>query len=117
MFAAEIIFGCGVIKIKDHQDKSLRKLHETTIAKKLRLGSKFPRSALHSRNTAVGIGFVKPKTEVSTLEYKLCIGNARVTAKTNKIIKIQGESMTIERVRRSKGKEKILRNAIHFQKK
>ena len=52
MFTEESIFGCGVIKLEDHKDKALRKFHEKSIAKKLRLGSNFLRAALHSiKNT------------------------------------------------------------------
>ena len=43
----KLFVGRGVIKIKDHQDKKLLKLCETTIAKKLRLGSNFSRASLH----------------------------------------------------------------------
>ena len=52
----------------------LRKLHEK-IAKKLRLGSNFPRAALCSRKNAVGIGMIKPKTAIAMLVCKLHIGN------------------------------------------
>ena len=45
--------GCWVIKLKHHQDNALRKWHEATIAKNLRLGCKFPRATLHSRKNAM----------------------------------------------------------------
>ena len=60
-FLKKMFFGCGVINLKDRQYKELRKLHETKIAKKLRLGSNFPRVALHSRKNAVEIGLINRK--------------------------------------------------------
>ena len=54
-------FQMWVITLKDHQDKVLRKLDETTIAKKLRLGINFTREAFNLRKKAIGIGLIKPK--------------------------------------------------------
>ena len=71
----KVFFGCGLINLKDYQDKILRKLYETTIAKKLRLGSNFPRAALCSRKNALWIGLIKPKIEVAMLACKLCTLN------------------------------------------
>ena len=49
MFNDKSILGCVITELKDQQDRVFRKLHETTIDKNLRLGSKFPRAALRSR--------------------------------------------------------------------
>ena len=49
----KVFFGCGVMKITNNQDKELKKSYETTIAKKLRHGSNFPRAAMYSRKSAV----------------------------------------------------------------
>jgi len=87
----------------------LRKIYETKIAKKLRLGSNFTRAALCSINNAVVIGMIKPKTEVAMLACKLHIGNI-----SNKM---QEESLTIEYGRNSKGKEKWRINPQYGQKK
>ena len=38
-------------------------MYEIIISKKLRLGSNFPREALHSRKNAVGIGLIKSKQQ------------------------------------------------------
>ena len=81
MFNEESVFGCGTIELKD-----LRKLHEKTKAKKLRLGSKFLRAALCSRKNEVGIGLIKPKTEVATQVCKLHVGNVRGNTKKCEII-------------------------------
>ena len=42
----KVFFGCGTIELKDQKDRVLRKMYETKIAKKLRLGSNFTRAAL-----------------------------------------------------------------------
>ena len=110
MFNEESVFGCGVIDLKDHQPEEFRKLHETTIAKKLRLGSNFPREALNSRKNAVGLGLIKPKKVAATLAWKLYIGNVRANMKTCKIIRMQEESLTTEHERNWKGKGKITHN-------
>ena len=73
----KVFFGCGIIELKDQQDRVLRKLHEITISNKLRLGSNFPRAALCSRNNEVGIWMIKSKTAVEILACKLQIGNVR----------------------------------------
>ena len=93
------------MKITNNQDKELRKLYETTIAKKLRLGSNFPRAAMHSRKSAVGIGLVKPKTVIAILACKLHVGNVRAKTKIGKIIRMQEESLMIEHGRVWKGVE------------
>ena len=70
-------FGCGMIDLKEEQDRVLRKLHETTMSNKLRLGSNFPRAALCSRNNEVRMWMIKSKTAVVILACKLQIGNVR----------------------------------------
>ena len=69
-------FGCGVIKIKDHQNKAIRKMHEKN-RKNITLASNFTGVALNSRKNAVRIGFIKPKTAVAMLACKLYIVNAK----------------------------------------
>ena len=54
-----------------------KKIHEIIIAKNLRLGSNFPRASLYSRKNSVGIGLINPKTALSMLTWKFCIGNWR----------------------------------------
>ena len=79
------------MKITNNQDKELRKLYETTLAKKLRLGSNFSRAAMCSRKSAVEIGLVKPKTVIAILACKLYVGNVRAKTKIGKIIRMQDE--------------------------
>ena len=93
------------MKISKQQDKELRRLYETTLAKKLRLGSNFPRAAMHSRKSAVGIGLIKPKTVIAILACKLNVGNVRAKTKIGKIIRMQEESLIIEHGRVWKGVE------------
>ena len=88
-FLKKFFFGGGVIKMLKRQNKELRKLYESTIAKKLRLGSNFLRAALHSRKNAVGIGLIEQKKAVSMLSCNLCIGNVRDATKISKIIRYQ----------------------------
>ena len=88
-------FGQGAIKLKDHKDKVLRKMHETKIAKELRVRSNFLRAALYSRENATWIGLIMPKTAVSTLACKINIENSRANTKIIKIIN-QEDSVTIE---------------------
>ena len=73
----KVFFGCGIIELKDQQDRVLRKMHETTIANKLRLGNNFLRAALCSRKNAIGIGMIKMKTVMTMLVCKLHMGNVR----------------------------------------
>ena len=49
----KVFFGRGVINLADRKDKELRKLYETAISKKIRVGSNFPRASLYSRKNAV----------------------------------------------------------------
>ena len=80
----KVFFECRVINLSKEQDKELRRMYETTLAKKLRLGSNFPRTALYSRKNAVEIGLIKPKTVVATLACKLHVGNLRANTKIAK---------------------------------
>ena len=101
----KVFFVCGVIKLIDHQDKALRKLHETNIDKKLRLGCNFPRAKCYWGKNSVGMYSIKQKIVVVILAYKLYIGNTRAHMKISKIVKIQEESVTIEHRRECKGRE------------
>ena len=101
----KVFFGCEVLKLLMRQDRELRKFCESTIAKKIMLGSTVPKEALCSKNSAVGIGLIKPKTAVATLAYKLHIGNVRVKIKIGKIIRYQEEAVEIKHRRDWKGKE------------
>ena len=73
----KVFFGCGVMKISKQQYKGLRRLYEIPLAKKLQLGSNFPRSALCSRKSTVGIGLINPKTVAVMLACKFYVGNVR----------------------------------------
>ena len=78
-------------------------MHEITLTKKMRLGSNLLRIALYSRKSAVGIGLTKPKTAVTMLSCKRCIGNVRAKTKIGKMLIIQQEALTIEHGRVHKG--------------
>ena len=47
---------------------------------KLGLSKKFPRVALHSRKSALGVGLMEPSTITYVLKLKLFIGNMRKEA-------------------------------------
>ena len=83
----ESFLGLRIIELKDQQEIVLREIHETTIAKKLRLGSNFSRETLYSRKNILGIALIKPKKEVEMLACKLYIGNVRANTKICKIIR------------------------------
>ena len=48
------------------------------LARKLGLGSNFPRKILLGRVTAMGVGIVAPKTEISDLVLKLHLSRRRI---------------------------------------
>ena len=102
-----VVFGCGILELREKQDAILRKKHETKIAKNLRLGSNFPRAAFCSRENSAVIGLIKPKTALAMLERKLYVGNLRENDNTCKIITMQEEVLIIEYGRNWKGKERM----------
>ena len=45
----KVFFGCRIINLEEEQGNLLRKMYKIVIAKKLGLGSNFPRVVLYSR--------------------------------------------------------------------
>ena len=63
-FMSKFYFGCGIMDVTGPQDKELRRIHETPLARKLGLGSKFPRKMLCGRVTAMDVGIVALKSVI-----------------------------------------------------
>ena len=53
-------------------------MQEQVIARKLGLGSNFPRAIIYIRQNAVDVRLIKLKKAIAILAYKLHIGNLRV---------------------------------------
>ena len=86
-FISKVYFGCGIMSIVDAQDVDLRKTCEKPLARKLGLGSNFPRKIMHGRVTVMGAGIVAPKTVIDSLTLKLHLSYERIKSKNGKIIK------------------------------
>ena len=72
-----VFFGCGVIELNKKQEDELRRIYEQPMLIKLGLSRKYPRTALYSRKSALGIGLMKPNTIIAILKLKSYIGNKR----------------------------------------
>lgn len=91
-----VYFGCGVIELNKQQENELRRLYEEPMLVKLGLSKKYPRTALYSRKSALGVGLMMPSTLIAVLKLKAYIGNKRRLGNTAKSIKIQEEYQEIE---------------------
>ena len=72
------------------------------LARKLVLGSNFPKKILHRRVTVMGVGIVAPKTEIEALHLNLCLSRRRMKSENVKIIKIIENDQIIETGSRGK---------------
>jgi len=72
-------------------------MYEEIIYTKLGLGKKFPRTALYTRQNAIGIGLITPKTAIVMLATKLYIRNLRAKTRISKIIIMINNKLMIEK--------------------
>ena len=72
-------------------------MYEEIICAKLGLGKKFLRIALYTRQNAIGIGLIMPKTAIAMLATKLYIGNLQAKTKISQIIIIINNKLMIEK--------------------
>ena len=91
-----VYFGCGVIELNEKQEKELRRIYEEPMLMKLGLSKKYPRAALYSQKSALGVGLMLPSTIIATLKLKLYIGNKRRLGNSAEALKIQEEYQVIE---------------------
>ena len=91
-----MFFGTGIVEIIDKQNNELRKLYETLIARKLRLGAKFLRRILYTRRNTIEIRLVQPKTMIVMSILKQYIGNCRMMNRVFSMIKISKEWLITE---------------------
>ena len=88
----KVYFGSGVFTLNEKQEDILKKIYEPVILKKMGLSEKFPRSALYSRKTALGVGLMAPNTIMNALALKLYLGHNRSNSALSKVIKINEEN-------------------------
>jgi len=84
----KVYFGCGIVTLEPNQEMILRKIYEPVILRKLQLSEKFPRDVLYMRNSALGIGLLKPTTIIDSLSLKLYVGHQRAKTKIANMIQI-----------------------------
>ena len=78
------------------QEKELRRIYEEPILIKLGLGRKFPRTALYSRKSVLGVGLMTPSTIIACLKLKLYVGNKRKLGNAEDSIAIQEAYQEVE---------------------
>ena len=88
----KVYFGCGVMTLDKNQEVILQKIYEPVILRKLKLSEKFPRKVLYMRNSALGIGLLKPRTIVDLLSLKLYLGHHRAKTKESKMMQINEDN-------------------------
>lgn len=81
-------FGCGMMSLAPQQEKILKKICEPIILKKLGLSQNFPRTVLHSRKSALGVGLLVPRTIVDELSLKLHLGHRRAEDRIGNMMQI-----------------------------
>ena len=91
-----VFFGCGIVELNDKQEKELRRIYEEPMLRKLGLSVKFPRTALYSRRSALGVGLMLPSTLIAMLKIKLYVGNIRKLGHATDSIKMQEDYQEIE---------------------
>ena len=96
-FMSKDYFGCGIMSIEDAQNADLRKTCEKPLARKLGLGSNFPRKIMFGRVTAMGVGIVAPKMAIYSLTQKLHVSHERMKSENGKIIKTIENNELIEK--------------------
>ena len=92
----KVYFGCGIMHVSKQQEKELKKIYEPVLLKKLGLSENFPRSALCSRKTALGVGLLAPRTIIDVLTLKLYFGHKRANDRISKDIQINEDNARIQ---------------------
>ena len=65
-----VFFGCGVIELNPKEVKELKQIYEEQMLIKLGLSKKFPRTALYTKKSALGVGIIKSETIIAILKLK-----------------------------------------------
>lgn len=91
-----VYFGCGIVKLNKQQEKELRRIYEEPMLIKLGLSRKYPRTALYSRKSALGVGLMLPSTLLAVLKLKLYIGNMRKLGNAAEAIQVQLDYQEVE---------------------
>ena len=82
--------------LNDEQEKELKRIYEEPMLMKLGLSKKFPRAALCSRKSTLGIGLMEPSTIVDVLKLKLFIGSMRKRGNSANYTQCQLEHQVVE---------------------
>ena len=70
-----VYFGCGIVQLHTKEENELKRIYEAILLSKLRFRKKFPRTALYSRKSALGIGLMTPSTIIDILKLKIHVVN------------------------------------------
>ena len=91
-----VYFGCGIVELNKQQENELGRIYEEPMLLKLGLSRKFPRTALYSRKSALGVGLILPSTLIAVLKLKLYVGNIRKLGNAADSIKVQKGYQEVE---------------------
>ena len=83
-----VYFRCGIMSLTPQQEKTLKKMCEPIILKKLGLSQNFSRAALHSRKSALGVGLLTPRTIADELSLKFHLGQRRAEDRIGNMMQI-----------------------------
>ena len=93
---SKVYFRCVIMSITDAQDMQLRRMCERPLARKLGLGSNFPRKIMYGRVTAMGVGIFSHKTAISSSTLKLHSSHKRMNSENGFFLKIIDNNSIIE---------------------
>ena len=79
-------FWSRVIEISDKQEKELKKIYEIWLLTKLKLGEKFLRQVIYTRQIALRGGIIQPYTAIVIATLRLYFGNIRTKSNAGNMI-------------------------------
>ena len=79
-------FRSRVVKISDKQEKESKKIYKIPLLIKLKLGEKFPRQVLYTRQTALRVEIIQLCTAIAMATLRLYSGNIRMKSNAGNMI-------------------------------
>ena len=76
--------------------RSIEKIYELAILRKLGLSVNFPRAVLYSRKTVLSVGLLAPRMVIDALAMKLYVAHQQLDNRINKIIQIIEDNTRIQ---------------------
>ena len=86
MHTEKCFFCARIAELNNKQNKEIKKIYESVIASKLKLGSKFPQNLLYIQWTVIGIGLLQLSTVIAILAVRQCVGNLRLNKNVGQMI-------------------------------